>query len=120
MTWSFSALFLFCGLIYIWKQNYEAHRRALKQTNQDYFEFPQDKEPKNDEYQKQPEEAKASNSEHTFSDLEDRTQINSCAPAYQEEEKVSSDHGKPKENKKEIKKTLDKILKKNNAKTTLM
>lgn len=39
LTYSFSALFLFCGLIYIWKQNYEAHRRALKKTNPDYFEF---------------------------------------------------------------------------------
>ena len=39
LTYSFSALFLFCGLIYIWKQNYETQRQAAKQNSQDFIEF---------------------------------------------------------------------------------
>ena len=54
--YSFAGLFLFCGLIYIWKQNYEASRAAAKQNNFVEFE-PADRATENtsDRFEKQEE-----------------------------------------------------------------
>jgi transcription initiation factor TFIIIB Brf1 subunit/transcription initiation factor TFIIB len=62
------------------------------------------------------------NDDNYGNDEEDRSQINSVRSCNRiEEEKVSDALPKAKQvSKKEIKNTLDKILKKNNAKTTLM
>lgn len=49
LIYSFSALFLFCSLIWMWKQKYEAERRAEKQKNADFFdiEAPNDQKKEN-------------------------------------------------------------------------